>query len=329
MSNELIVIEKGNALSVLTSSDEIKKTIDYVREQIMKMDGGSIETASGRKKIRSNAFKATKAKTGIKSDHVDPLISQIQKKIQPEIDLIQAIKDNFNILSDGLDNVRKEVNAEVDHYEWELQRIEDEKRAAEEAEKLRLQVESDHEIALLLNEKFDREVAEKLAQEVAEEKARQEAALKAQQEREDQIRKEAEEKAKREAEEAAKLAEKEKQDAIERARKAELDRIASEERAKLAAEQAEKERIAAEALALKRAQEAAEKARADEMARQEAEKQKEIEAQKKREADNAHISKIRTEAKESLMLLGLTEEMAKSVVLAINDKQIKNVSINY
>lgn len=320
MSNELIVIEPKNALTVFTQDNGLDDIIKQVEMEVMTFEHDLTNDAR-RKKTASLARKVASTKTYLDGLGKD-LVSDWKNKAK-------VVDANRKLMRDRLDELKDIARKPLTEWEAEQAEIEAARIAAEEAEKLRLQVESDHEIALLLNEKFDRELAERLAQEAAEEKARQEAALKAQQEREEQIRKEAEEKAKREAEETATLAEKEKQDAIERAHKAELDRIASEERAKLAAEQAEKDRIAAQALAIKQAKEAAEKARLDEIARQEAEKQKEIDAQKKREADRAYISRIRTEAKESLVLLGLTEEMAKSVVLAISNKQIKNISINY
>mgnify|MGYP003661052472 CR=1 FL=1 len=96
MNNELVVIEKENALSVLSDKHGVEKLIDDVRERVMSMEGGSLKTASGRKVIRSNAFKATKAKTAIANEFITPLISSITEKIQPD-----------------LDKIRKDVNSEV------------------------------------------------------------------------------------------------------------------------------------------------------------------------------------------------------------------------
>lgn len=48
-----------------------------------------------------------------------------------------------------------------------------------------------------------------------------------------------------------------------------------------------------------------------------------------RENDRAYVSEVRRSAKESLMQLGIDEEKAKEIVLAIHNDQIANVSIKY
>lgn len=120
---------------------------------------------------------------------------------------------------------------------------------------------------------------------------------------------------KREAELAKQRAEEEERKAKERAEfelKREEDRKKAKEDAEIAAKQA------------------AEDARLAEIKRQEEERARIAAEIAKREADKSHISNIRKEAKESLIeLCGLSEDDAKKVVLAVHDKQIKNVQINY
>jgi len=49
----------------------------------------------------------------------------------------------------------------------------------------------------------------------------------------------------------------------------------------------------------------------------------------KREADKAHVGEVRKATKESLMAVGATEMVAKSIVMAIHRGNIANVTISY
>lgn len=130
MSNELIVIERSNAISILSTDEGIKALLDNVRSNIDNMDGGSMKNKASRAKIKSNAFKATKAFTKINDETIIPLIASLTAKIQPQIDIINAVKANQSVLKNGLQQIRKDVNSEVDAFEAEIQRIEDEKALA-------------------------------------------------------------------------------------------------------------------------------------------------------------------------------------------------------
>lgn len=95
---------------------------------------------------------------------------------------------------------------------------------------------------------------------------------------------------------------------------------------KLAAEQrAEQERIAADQRAVK----AAEDARAAEIARQKAAADEIIRQQQVREADQAHKVKVMGAAKEALMSMNITEELAKAIVLKIARREVPNITINF
>ena len=59
------------------------------------------------------------------------------------------------------------------------------------------------------------------------------------------------------------------------------------------------------------------------------EKKAQEEADAKREANAKHNKKIKTQAKESLMNLGLDEKTSISVIMAIDLGKIKNISISY
>lgn len=170
-------------------------------------------------------------------------------------------------------------------------------------------------------------------------------------EREKTIADEAAEKARLKAEDDARLtrqatAEKEKQArekieaekqaeadarkaAEEKAAQAEREKIAAEERAKVEKETAEKQAKAEKAASAKREKEAADSAKQAEIDRQKEADRLATEATEKREANKRHVSKIRKQAKEGLMKGGLSEALAREIILAIHNDEIPNVSINY
>lgn len=102
------------------------------------------------------------------------------------------------------------------------------------------------------------------------------------------------------------------------AAQAETNRIAAEQRA-------EQERIAA----VRRQEEAVEQARLAEIARQAAEAEEAQRQQKAREADQAHKVKIMGAAKEALMSMNITEELAKAIVLKIARREVPNITIQF
>ena len=130
-----------------------------------------------------------------------------------------------------------------------------------------------------------------------------------------------------------------------------IDQAAAQEREaenqrlqlKLQAEQAENARIQAEAdraateqrleqerqEAARRQEEAAEQARQDERRRADAAAAEIVRQQQARERDQAHKIKIMGEAKEALMSMNITEELAKAIVLKIARREVPNITINF
>ena len=101
---------------------------------------------------------------------------------------------------------------------------------------------------------------------------------------------------------------------------------AQAEASRLAAEQrAEQERIAA----VLRQEEAVEQARLAELSRQTAEAEEAHRQQKLREADQAHKVRIMGAAKEALMSMNITEELAKAIVLKIARREVPNITIQF
>lgn len=196
---------------------------------------------------------------------------------------------------------------------------------AEQAELVRLRAEAEAQA----QRDRDAEIAR-----VAAEQARLQAERQAQDERDAAARREQElldqaanaqraaEQAARDAEAAAEnqrlqlqLQAEQAQRAVEQA---EANRIAAEQRA-------EQERIAAD----QRAAKAAEDARLAEVARQKAAADEIIRQQQERQADVAHKSKILGEAKQALIGMNISEELAKAIVLKIARGEVPNVTINF
>ncbi len=122
-----------------------------------------------------------------------------------------------------------------------------------------------------------------------------------------------------------KILAKKKSDEKIRAKKQADEKARAKEQAERAKEQAERAKEQAERNKIEAVR--IEKARAKEQAER-AKEQAECE-KKQREADVNHGVKIRGEAKRGLINAGLTEEVAIKVVLAIANKKVPNLSINY
>jgi hypothetical protein len=173
-------------------------------------------------------------------------------------------------------------------------------------------------------------IQEKREAEQAElERLRAEAAEREQKEREERIAREAAERARLEAEQRAQA---ERDAAAKREADAKAAAEQRELQLKLEAEQSARRELEAQ----QRAELAERKARDDallavaEERRRLKEENDRIEAEAKaREKDKAHKAKIIGEAKEALMSMNITEELAKAIVLKIARREIPNVSIHF
>lgn len=332
MSNELVVIEEKTALQVFSSDNGLDPIIQQAKEAVEGFDH-DLSTAAGRKRTASLANKVAKLKTRLDGMGKE-LVSDWKIKAK-------AVDANRKAMRDELDALKVIARKPLTEWEEEQARIEAEEAARIEAEKIAAEIEQAHEVALLLNEKFDRELAEKLAKEEAE---RIEAARIAEQqriEREEELKRQAAEQARIDAERKAKeeqdRIEREKQEAInreeeakQRAEQAERDRIAAEERAKAQAEEAERQRVLAEERAKQEAIEAAERAKQAEIQRQIDEENARKAEQERLEANKRHSAKIHNAMKDAFMIAGLDEDNAKKAVKALVNKVIPNIgSVQY
>lgn len=108
------------------------------------------------------------------------------------------------------------------------------------------------------------------------------------------------------------------------------------EQARTAAAQAEANRIAAEQraeqdrlAAIRRQEEAVEQARLAEKARADAAADEILRQQQARQADVAHKSKILGEAKQALIGMNISEELAKAIVLKIARGEVPHITIQF
>ena len=319
-STELVIVEPKNALTVFTAPDEIEAILLKVEQEV-----GSfvpdVSTKKGRDAIGSLGLKIAKTKTyldGLGKDLVDEY-KEIPKKIDA----------NRKTVRDRLDALKAKTLKPRE--EWE---------AEQESIRLAKLEEADYEIALLMNDKFDRDAAEAKA-----EAERQRIA------HEEELKRQAAEQAKREAAEAA---QREIDAAAAREREALLAKERAEREAKEAAELAERNRIAAEQQAEADKKAAAEKAErdkqeaiaeekrkaqaeADRIKREADEKERVRLAEEKRIADEAaaraadieHRRTINRQSVAELVAAGLPADCAQKCVEAIAKGAVAAIRITY
>lgn len=319
-TTDLVVIDKANALTVFKSADQIEEILQKVEREVMSFVP-DVTTVKGRKEIASLAYRVSQTKS-----YLDGLGKDLVAELKEVPKLIDA---NRKTVRDRLDVLRDKARQPVTDWEAEQDRIKAEEEARIAADKLAAQIESDHEIALLLNEKFDRDAAEAKA-----EAERQRAA------HEEEIRRQAAEQARIEAEQAA-------QRERDAAAKREADLKAAKEKAeadaKTAQERAEREAREAQERAERQANEARERAEREKQAAIEAEQRKAREAEAARlaeekrianeaaarAADVAHRKAVNNKALADFVAIGLTEEQARTVITAIAKGEVTAIRITY
>jgi len=303
----------------------VENGLDSYYEQIERQVLGEVPdltTAKGRARVASLAAQVSRSKTAIEKPGREYL-----KRLKEQPKIVEAELRNWNNKCDAL---RDKVRDPLTKWEAEQERIKQEEEARLAAETLAKQVESDHEIALLMNDKIDRDRAEaariaeqqrieyeqRIARE-AEERVKREAEEKAQREREESDRREAELKAKAEQAERDRIAEKERAEREAKEQQERHDRLARE--AKEKAEREKQEAIEAER---RKAQEAEKKRLAEE------ERIRDELAQ--RTADENHRKRIGTDVVNALInVVGLTREQAISTLKSIKDGAVPHTNINY
>ncbi len=336
INDELLIIPIGQELQTVSKIDLI---IADIRNKVKPLVA-DVNTAKGRKEIISNAFRVTKTKTAI-TTLIDNLIAQKEVEIKPVLNIIAELKENKKKANAELSQFAQEIRTTVT--EWEennTKRINFHKSKIDEIinagkgngncaylkdtiELLeKLPIDSSYQEFELEARKAKEEAIERLrdalAMQLIKEKEAEELAL-LRKEAAEREQKEREEKIRIEAEEQANLAtkllfdrlEREKQEFIIKAQEAERAKIATEERAKIQTELA------------------AQQARQEEIAKQERIALQEKLEQEARENNKRHVASIRTGIKTKLISFGLDEDLAKRIILAIDNNQIPNLIIKY
>lgn len=322
-SKELVLVQlpaPADLEAAFISDEYISNLIADIRQKALSVVG-DVNTVKGRGVYISMASTVRRTKTAI-DEAGKNLVAEMKKRPA----LVDASRKKVR---DALDELAVEIRRPATEWEAEQERIKAEEAARVKAENDRKQFESDHEIALLMNDAFDREVEEKKAEEERQRIAHEE-----------ELKRQAAEQAKREAEEkaAAELAaaKKREEDAIAARAQAELlakqaqDR--SEQEAKDAAAKAEAEKKAAIEAEQRKAHE-----EADRIKREAEEKEAARLAEEKRIADEAaeraadveHRRAINAAAVQALIDQGIPDDWAKACVVAIARGKIPATTINY
>lgn len=314
-----IIISKDMAPSIYVAGG-LNQFIDQIKASVNEV--ADLSTKKGRDRVASLAAQVSRSKTAVEKPGREYLkhLKELPKVI--EVELRSFVTE--------CDAIRDEVRRPLTEWEEEQERLRQEEVARQQAIKDAEKREADHEIALLMNEKFDRDAAEAKA-----EAARQQAA------RDEEIRRQAIEQARIESEQAAQrerdAAAKREADLVAAKAKAEADAKAAQERAEREAKES-KER------AERQAREASERAEREKQAAIEAERKKAQDAenariaaeQKKaaedaqRAADKKHRDAVFLAMRDDLIEhAGLSEAQTKAVILALLNGKIRNQKINF
>lgn len=318
---DLVVIEKSNAMAIFTSKEQLDPLLEKIETEARSLVP-DVSTRKGRDAIASMAHKVARSKTYIDNAGKD-LVAELKA-------LPKQIDESRRIVRERLDALKDEVRRPLTEWEAEQERIKaEEAMNATHAEALEMNIkfdqelaakfEADHEMALLMNDKFDRDREEQRrlaeqAQRERDERLKQEAAEQARRDAEAKHKAEIEASARREAEEKARaeLAERQRIEAEQRAAREKQEAEARAECEKAAA-------VEAERLKAKQAEEA-----------RLAEQKRIADEQAKREADVKHRKAIGSDIVKSLTEnSSITREQAIEVLTALMNGLVPHTNINY
>lgn len=314
MSNEQGIDETGlvqekTVLEAFSDGSGVDAVINEI-QHIVGHFNHDMKTAASRKRTASLSAKVSKVKT-----RVDGIGKELVSGWKTQAKVIDANRKRFR---EEMDSLRDTARQPLKEWEDEEERIKQEKEDKIEADKLSALIESDHEIAILLNEKRDDDIAAQIILEA-------EADMERKRVERESIERAAKDKAERELIEQSERVARDKLAAEAAVKQAAIDTANAEAATKQAVIDAEN----AKKQAVIDAEASAERARLVEVARQKKESDDEAAALAKREANNRHVGSIRKAAKEAVMAIGISESDAKSIVLAISKGKIPNVSISY
>ncbi|MGI9825478.1 hypothetical protein, partial [Riemerella anatipestifer] len=154
-TTDLAVLEiKPEQAPTLYVANGLDAYLDQIRELAAEVP--DVTTKKGRDRIGSLARMVGSSKKAIEEPG-RAYLKQLKEAVKPA-------EDELRRFTRECDTIRDQILAPRAAWEVEQGRIKAEEEARIAAEKLAAQIEADHEIALLLNEKFDRDAAEAKAE---------------------------------------------------------------------------------------------------------------------------------------------------------------------
>ena len=282
------VVDHTNALAVFTVKGALAPILDKIALEVRAL-APDVSSASGRRDIASLAYKIAQSKTYLDGIGKD-LVAEMK-------DLPRQIDASRKLAREYLDMLRDEIRAPLEMYEAEQAEIEAERVRTVEAAALKVQIEIDHDVALLMNDVIDLSAAQQAA-------AREQERI----DFEARVKRDAEVWARQVAEREvfnARLAQQRAEDAAEQAivRAANAEREAGIKLSKLAAI----ERLKNEAL------DNATRAR---------------DAERVQDRDN-RVTINRLALADLMRIDGMQIDFAKSIIKAIAAQSISHITINY
>ncbi|EMR8971093.1 hypothetical protein ACK2SH_004514 [Yersinia enterocolitica] len=317
----LVVIDiKPESYPTLYVTNGLDKYLSQIRQAVNEVP--DVTTAKGRARIASLAASASRSKTAIEKPGREYLR---HLKEQPKI--IEAELRRFVI---ECDEIRDETRRPLTEWEAEQERLKLEAEAKKKAEELAAEIEVAHEMALLMNDAFDRDAKAKADEIERLRKAHEEFIA---QQAAEKAKREVEEKAKRDIE-AAEQRERDAKLAQERAEQTAKDAAAKAERdAKELAERVGREKQEAIDAEKRKAQQEAERVQREAKQKEDvrlAEEKRVADEAAARAANEAHRKTVGTAVVNGLIEhAGLTREQAIATLCAIKDSKIPHTNIYY
>lgn len=331
MENTLVSFEEKTVLTAFTKGNGLDPIVQQAKDLV---EGFEHDLSNGVSRAKTASLASKVGKLKVKLDGMGKdLVSDWKEKAK-------VVDKSRKSMRDALDILKVEARKPLSDWEDEQKVIEAERLAKEEAEKLAIKIDTDHEIGLLLNEKLDRDVAELKIKLEADKKVEADRLEKERIEREEKLKsqaaKEATEKAESLAKKERERVEKEKQKLIDDAAAAEREKIAAQEREKIASEQAKKDKIAAAQKVKQDAIDAenkrladVEQAKKDEIFRQQEEIRIADEEAKGREANKKYLAKVHNGILTVLMKHNISEDDAKTMIKLAAKGLLPQLTINY
>lgn len=315
--NDLVVVENLELVPFFTKGDQIEDILGRLTDEAKSYVAGDLSVKKNRDAVKAMVTKFTKSKTYLEGKG---------KELAAEYKAIpKAIDANRKLVKDTITDLQELVRQPLTDWENEQKAIEAAKLAEIEAAELAKQKDADHEMALLLDDKFESDKKAELER-IEQERIAYEAELAANAAAEATRLTEAKAEAEKHRVEA------EKAEAIRNEQRAILEKEQAEQREKqlkINAENAEKQRIIDAENAEKKRLAGIELAKQQQIAQQKAEEARLAEEQKARDNDKENKRMVNQAVVAALLAIGLNEDQSKAVVTAIIKGQIPNVKLTY